>query len=279
MQADQFELHAQIEERHWWFVARRAILRRLLETVAPPSAETLVIDVGCGTGANLAALAGGYRAIGIDTSAAAIRLANKRFPHLEFRWGEAPHDLGPDFAEAHVVTLLDVLEHVPDDFALFSQLWAASRPGTLFLVTVPADPELWSPHDEAFGHYRRYTRERFERLWRDLPARPRLVSGLNARLRPVIRGVRWWNRRRGTASGEVGTDFRMPARPLNWALGRTFAGEAGRIVRALDGRKTAFTQGVSWLALLERGAGPVTSAQRPDDVEADLHQPELALSH
>ena len=93
MQSEQFQLHAEIEERHWWFVARRRIVRQLVETVLPPNAGKTVIDVGCGTGANIAALADGYRTIGIDTSAEAIELARTRFPQTEFTCGFAPDSL------------------------------------------------------------------------------------------------------------------------------------------------------------------------------------------
>ena len=83
MQHDQFQLHAQIEDRHWWFVGRRKIIRRLVAEVVRPSTEAIVVDVGCGTGGNLAALAGRYRCIGIDTSDEAIRLARTLYGSQE----------------------------------------------------------------------------------------------------------------------------------------------------------------------------------------------------
>ena len=84
----------------------------------PPSPEATVIDVGCGTGANLASLAADYRCIGIDTSPEAIRLARKRFPGVHFIHGFAPADLGRLIDDARLVLMMDVLEHVPDDFRL-----------------------------------------------------------------------------------------------------------------------------------------------------------------
>ena len=108
MQSAQFQLHAEIEQRHWWFVARRKIVRQLVEAVLPPNEGHAIIDVGCGTGANLAALADGYQTIGIDTSAEAIDLARQRFPRVEFHCGFAPDDLGARFAEADLVMLNDV---------------------------------------------------------------------------------------------------------------------------------------------------------------------------
>src|SRR5256885_16595250 len=95
MQSAQFQLHAQIEERHWWFAARRRILGELVRYAAPPAAnrQSFLVDIGCGTGANLAAFTGDYRCIGVDTSAEAIQLASSRFPEATFICGFAPHDV------------------------------------------------------------------------------------------------------------------------------------------------------------------------------------------
>ena len=91
MHYEQFQLHADIEQRHWWFVGRRRILCRLVAEVLPPiAAKRVIVDVGCGTGGNIAALADRYRCVGIDTSAEAIELARQRFPHVRFIAGRAP---------------------------------------------------------------------------------------------------------------------------------------------------------------------------------------------
>lgn len=50
MQLPQFQVHADLEERHWWFLGRRAIFRALLTQAVPPSRDRLILDVGCGTG-------------------------------------------------------------------------------------------------------------------------------------------------------------------------------------------------------------------------------------
>jgi hypothetical protein len=148
--------------------------------------------------------------------------------------------------------LTDVLEHIEDDRAMFSELVAAARPGCYFLLTVPADPALWSEHDESFGHFRRYDRARLEDVWAGLPVSTLLVSYFNARLLPVIRLVRTWNRRRGRAAGQAGTDFWLPNRPANCLLTATLAGEAARLVATLHGRNRSYRAGASLVALLRR---------------------------
>jgi len=276
MQAEQFQLHAEIEDRHWWFRGRRAIMRRLVERAVshdisrnPP----LVIDIGCGTGANIAALAERYRCLGIDTSADAIALAKRKYPGVEFRHGFAPQDIDDVIGSASLVMAMDVLEHVEDDFQLFTSLLAAVQPGTKFLLTVPANLDLWSEHDESFGHWRRYDIERFARLWRDLPVKAHLLSHYNARLLPVVRAIRRRNRRRGRAGGASGTDFSIPAAPLNRMLQGIFAGESKRLLKQLDDRADAYRDGVSLIAVLERTPGEVDCLQKPSDVAADYFDP------
>lgn len=273
MQTQQFQLHADIEDRHWWFVARRHLMRTMVEQLVPPSLgeqdaqRATVIDVGCGTGANIAELADSYHAVGIGTSADAIRFASERYPDVDFRGGFAPDDLGDCLPQAKLVMMMDVLEHVPDDFQLLSSMMAATQPGTYFLLTVPANLALWSPHDEAFGHYRRYDMARFRQLWQGLPVEQRMLTPFNSRLYPLVRLIRGWNRRRAQATGAVGTDFNIPKPWTNAALRTIFAGEHHRLVRTLQGKKTRRpTEGVSLMAVLQRGDAPVDVCTKPLDV-------------
>jgi SAM-dependent methyltransferase len=254
MQTEQFQLHADIEGRHWWFVARRRILRDIVSLVCPPTAgrNSTVVDIGCGTGANLAALADEYRCVGVDVSAEAIQLAKKRFPGVQFIPGQAKGDVRRALAHANVVLLTDVLEHVENDRDMLVSIVADCAPGAHFVITVPADMRLWSPHDEAFGHFRRYDIQNFSMLWRDLPLRKRLVTYFNSRLYPLVRTVRAVTQWRGHAAGKANTDFRLPAKPTNAALTRIFAGERHRLLNSIDGQGKIYRRGVSLLAVLER---------------------------
>ncbi len=270
MQTEQFQLHADIEERHWWFVGRRQIMRRLAVAVVAPSQDATVIDVGCGTGGNIGCLADQYRCVGIDTSAEAIDRARPRFPKVHFLQGRAPADLGPLVDQARLILLMDVLEHVSDDFALLAELLAAAAPGAHLLITVPADLALWSEHDESFGHYRRYDRARLEMVWAGLPVTARLVSYFNARLLPAVRLVRARSRRRGHAAGQVGTDFWLPSRPVNFLLQAILAGESRRLLRVLQGRRQqGYAAGASLIAILRREPGPIAVRRKPADLPAD----------
>lgn len=274
MRSELFRLHSELEERHWWFRGRRTIMRSLIHRSVPRGSGATVIDVGCGTGANIAALAKDYRCIGLDPSANAVALARERYPSVRFIHGRAPADIADDAAGASMFLLMDVLEHVSDDFLLLSSLLAASSPGAHMLITVPADVSLWSEHDISFGHYRRYDRSRLAALWHGLPVTARLISHFNARLYPLVKIARTISARLGRASGIANTDLRLPPRPVNAMLEHIFAGEFRRLLQTLDTESPGYRRGVSLVALLRRESGRIEPRFRPPQVRADQHHPE-----
>ena len=273
MQEAQFDLHAEIEDRHWWFAGRRAIVKRLLEKVVPPDPKALVIDVGCGTGANVAALGGSYQCLGLDQSSHAIDLARSRFAGIEYACHADVSASADRFASASAVLLMDVLEHVQDDFSLLSQVLSLLRPGAHVLITVPADPSLWSVHDESFGHWRRYEAERLRATWRGLAVEERLLSHYNSRLFPVIKLVRTIGRKRARASGAAGTDFTMPPGPLNGWLERFFAGEGNALERRIDEGGAGHARGASLIAILRRSDGQLLPRTKPQGLPVDQWTP------
>ncbi len=270
MQSAQFQLHADIEEKHWWFRARRRILSEIARSLLPASQRNRVLDVGCGTGANIAALSADYECIGLDASSEAVALAKTRYPQTRFVCGAAPGDLGNAAEGIKLVLLSDVLEHVDDDFQFLSTWLSAAAPGTHFLITVPADMSLWSEHDESFGHYRRYDFARLQKTWDGLPVTVRLLAYYNSRLFPLVKAARWLNRLRGHASGAAGTDFKMPPPFINRILENIFAGEAGALRRSMDKNgQVSGKKGVSLIAVLRREPGVIAPRKKPAGLPPD----------
>jgi SAM-dependent methyltransferase len=259
-----------MEERHWWFLGKRHILETLLATLLPPDPRSLVVDVGCGPGGNVGALARSYDVVGIDTSPEAITLAQQRYPGIRFWQGElaeAPSELDRG-AKAYLLT--DVLEHVPDDFLLLSTLLARCQVGAHVLLTVPAHDTLWSSHDQVLKHFRRYERGQLEQLWEGLPVTPRLLSYFNSRLYPLIRTVRWWTRFGGSSFGHRGTDLHLPPEPLNRGLAWLFGGEAKVLQDSLQGRGPGgYRNGASLIAILRVDGGDIAPRSRPEHVNFD----------
>jgi SAM-dependent methyltransferase len=150
------ELNAMIttDDRHWWYRGRRRVLRASIDSLELAS-PCRILDAGCGSGRTLDELADYGDACGVDVSQAAVDATRSR--------GHQAHPgsvTALPFADAtfDLVTCLDVVEHTPDDRRTLAELRRVTRPGGALLLTVPAHPMLWSAHDEANLHYRRYTR-------------------------------------------------------------------------------------------------------------------------
>jgi SAM-dependent methyltransferase len=263
MKQELYALHADLEQQHWWFTGRRQIMRRLIESVLPPGNGSTVVDVGCGTGSNIASLSDAYRCVGADTSTDAIALARQRFPAVDFRLGLAPEILGDVAAQADLFLMMDVLEHIEDDYLALSSLLAAAKPGALFYLTVPANMALWSQHDVSFGHYRRYDAERFERIWKGLPASTVLLSHYCARLYPVIRTIRVISELRHKPFGDNDTDLRLPGARVNEALRGIFAGESKRLQAVMRGTARPYPFGSSLVAIVRRESGAIQRRMKP----------------
>jgi len=252
MTPEQFDLHISTEDAHWWFVGRRLVVRSVLSKVVPPGEARKVVEVGMGTGGNIAALAADYRAVGVEVDEYAVGLARGRDTDAELLHGNILTDQAASLAGADAVLLLDVLEHIEDANAFFRNLFRLAPSGTVFLITVPADPKLWSPHDEHHGHYRRYTEATLRALWGGLEVDEILVSHFNARLYPAVRAVRVLTNLLGRTSGEAGTDLSMPPAPANRLLSYVLGGERRRLLRSIQKQATPYRRGVSLLALVRK---------------------------
>jgi SAM-dependent methyltransferase len=146
------------EERYWWYVGRRSILKRILSRSLPGRAR-VAVDVGCGTGMNFTVLQEYADTLsGVDTSPVAVAYCRQR-GFSQVRQLERVGDPLPyDSASVDLVTLFDTLEHAADDHFLLREAHRILKPKGLVILTVPAYPFLWSEHDMALKHYRRYRR-------------------------------------------------------------------------------------------------------------------------
>lgn len=276
MDEKQFEIHAALEDSHWWFLARRAIIGKLVQGLLPADKAHKVVDIGCGTGADIASLASSYQCLGIDPSEHAVRLARKRFPHIEFVHGTVAESAADRLAEADLVLLLDVMEHVEDDFALLSGVLQLMKPQAKLLLTVPSDLALWSRHDEVYGHFRRYDRTRLEATWSELPVRCHFLSHFNTRLYPLIRWIRRLQHPTPQAGQRLDADLQRSGRLTNSILKWIFSGEGRHLTRALGGDQVPYRRGVSLIAVLVRQAGVMQVRRKPIDLPPDRYLPKAA---
>ena len=208
------------EDRHWWFAARRQIIGKVLDSYFTPPVNSRVLEVGCGTGGNLAMLSryGDIYAMEMDAEARDLAgsrdIGDIRAGHLPDR---VPFDGGFD-----LVCALDVIEHIDDDLAALQALYAQLRPGGALLVTVPAYRFLWSAHDDANQHKRRYTRPQLLQQVRAAGFAPVYASYFNTFMFPLILAVRVLH---NLLHRPPGSDIEMPSTGVNRLLQTIFGFE------------------------------------------------------
>ena len=146
---------AETQQKHWWFRARREILTRVIARLRLPK-PAKVLEIGAGTGGNLAMLTRYGTVSAVETDPFACEYAS-RLSGIRVRYGRLPDALPFEDGTFDLICLLDVLEHIQDDRAALRRVHALLKPGGRALVTVPAYQWLYGSHDRAHQHFRRYT--------------------------------------------------------------------------------------------------------------------------
>lgn len=152
-----YDIESKVEGSHWWFSARRKILKSFLLSIFKLP-NNIALDVGCGTGSNLKVLKSeGFLGIGLDKSSYALKLIKNKKDH--------PLLLGdltmlPIHANSiGLVIAMDVFEHLDRDEEGFAECYRVLNQGGLIFITVPAFKFLWGRQDRLTGHKRRYTKK------------------------------------------------------------------------------------------------------------------------
>ncbi|GAA3128799.1 MULTISPECIES: class I SAM-dependent methyltransferase [Nonomuraea] len=216
MESDEVRRLVAVEDTHWWYRERRAILRAQLRRLARLGRPGRALDVGAAGGGNTRVLAdAGWAATATDMCPEAVESARERGLDAVRADARALPFLP---GSMDLVTAFDVLEHVREDDLVAAEIARVLAPGGHALIAVPCDMALWSAHDEAVGHVRRYDRDTLtvvvekagltvERVWswnvllRPLVALHRRRSAgsdlrrmpvlVNAGLSAVVRAERW----------------------------------------------------------------------------------------
>lgn len=212
---------AAIQNRHWWYCARRAILDTMLSRL-PLKPDARILEVGCGTGVNLGML----QKHGIVHGLEPYDFARKTAADLtgcDIRGGTLPADI-PFDRPFDVICAFDVIEHIDEDAASLNALYQHLSPNGYALFTVPAYPFLWSEHDVANHHKRRYTRPQFKALMEQAGFEIHFISYYNTLLFPLIAAIRLLKSILPPSSQQAVADLKMPRFPaLNTALEKIFA--------------------------------------------------------
>lgn len=209
---------------HWWFAARREILReqlRRLDMGPQPS----ILEIGSGTGANLDLLSEFGTVTGFEMSPDALQMSvqceSVRSGRSQVVRGRCPQEMHKLEGLYDAVCLFDVLEHLDDDIEGLKSITNVLRPGGRVLMTVPAYPWLWSTHDQQLHHRRRYTARTLTSACASAGLDVTELSHFNTLLFPLALVQRVLSKT--TGSSPAGT--RTPHPGLNNVLRAIFASE------------------------------------------------------
>jgi SAM-dependent methyltransferase len=211
MDAQVFTEHFDLEDTHWWFRSKRALVLSLLRRYGVLGGPGL--DVGCGAGGTLAVLAQHGAWVGVDADPAALRLSRRR--GLNRLAGGGAEVLPFRTGTFAACLCLDLLYHrnVISESGALRECHRVLRPGGLLLVTDSAFKWLRSAHDDAVHGARRYTRREMVKHVRAAGFTPVLASYAYCLVFPAVAAVRLARR-----SANGGSDVYPVPRPLNAAL-------------------------------------------------------------
>jgi SAM-dependent methyltransferase len=243
MQQHTYSIMYEVEGTHWWFAGRRRIIASFVEKICRELGRERprILDVGCGTGANLELLAGFGEAEGVDVSADALSFCRAR-GLLNVRQGAA-EKLPYEDGSFDLVTALDVVEHLDDDTAGLKEMRRVLRPGGRALLFVPAFMFLWGVQDDISHHRRRYTLAGLREVVRGAGFEVERATYANISFfGPILLG-RLLMRAVGLRPASE-NNINVPA--LNGVLGRVFGAESALL------RRLNFPFGVSAICVARR---------------------------
>jgi len=196
------------EDAYFWFVAKHRLLADLLARELECVEKPRVLDAGAGTGGFLSCLGDRFRGYGLDSEFEALRLCRQRRLDLLVRGRVENTGFKNDSFNAVVVS--DVIEHLDDDLAAVREVYRILAPEGVAVFTVPGMPWLWSAHDEALGHRRRYDRGRLQTLMTDAGFNGLKVFSYMSVTAPAVVATRFVRKIFGFENTDKTVEYELP---------------------------------------------------------------------
>jgi SAM-dependent methyltransferase len=249
METNVYEDTYKFEEGDWWHKARRELLLQIVSQIylTNNSNPLRILDLGCGAGLNLKKMEKYGHSIGLDYYKYALLLCKSRGISNLVR---ASGDMLP-FKKGifDVVCALDVLEHIKDDDAAIKELHRVMASAGSFILTAPAFQALWSSHDVAAHHMRRYSRmqllEKLEKCGFEVSK----CTYWNFHLFPLVWLVRRFRRNHGTRA-------KSDIRKLSWCFNSVLLFLL-RIENKAISMNISFPFGVSIICICRKTGGDI----------------------
>jgi SAM-dependent methyltransferase len=215
-----YEQMAELDDRHWWYRARREVLADLIRREACLPKDAKILELGCGTGHNLAMLGSFGHVDGLELDEEARALSERRLGRKVMS-APLPELAGVPDRSYDLIGAFDVIEHIDDDVAALASIAEKLKPTGKFVMTVPAHQWMWSAHDVVNHHKRRYSKRGLKALIEGSPMKLERVGYFNSLLFPLAVAQRAASKVRGAENADVS----LPPAPINTALEKVFAAE------------------------------------------------------
>jgi ubiquinone/menaquinone biosynthesis C-methylase UbiE len=153
MEVAEYEKMYKVEEGYWWWVGKREVVKSILNRLNLNF--TNILDARCGTGLNSNCLKHYGSVIGLDFSKESIKFC-KMHGYKSLIKANA-EELPSKECAFSLIIALDILEHL-DDSKVLKESYRVLKPNGYLILRVPAFASLWSKHDGALQHKRRYSK-------------------------------------------------------------------------------------------------------------------------
>lgn len=227
-----FEMLAEIEDNHFWFVPRNRMLTGLIQKYFPHAQD--ILEVGCGNGTVLSALAkAGVRRhlVGSELHPSGLAVAVQRLgKNAELVQMDARDIMAENAFD--VIGAYDVIEHIAEDETVLQSMYKALRPGGGVVIAVPQHPWLWSTADEVAYHERRYKLGELEEKLKSNGFRPVFSTSYCSFLLPIMVASRLkerW-RKKNSQQSEMSDIEAKPPSAANAVLKSVLQGEVSAIL-------------------------------------------------
>ena len=228
MKEHTYPIMFRVEQSHWWYTGRRKILTGFVDEICRRVTDRRprILDVGCGTGANLLMLSQFGEAEGVDIAEDALAFCRERgLDKVRLGAGE---ELPYEDGTFDLVTALDVVEHMDDDLAGLREMRRVLRPGGRVLLFVPTFMFLWGLQDDVSNHRRRYRLPELRRVLEQAGFEIERTTYANITFFLPILIMRQLMRLTGV---KTDSENNINVTALNGVLGRVFGAESWLLKR------------------------------------------------